>query len=734
MNWTKKRIDGLSNRGIRALIGVGVLAAVVILLWVPFGFRHAPLYEEWIFARVHHFERPVWFIDADSPLNPFQVRPLMLWPNALAETLTPGSFSGLYFLAMIFFWLKGVTGYLVFQSLFRRLTDHADLYGLFAAILLIIYPADSGLFALRGIQTHVALIFLLGAIAGVLHTVQHPKRWHWAIIWAALSVSLLMYETGYPVVALTPLLMIWSSGRPVWKPTRLLIAQIGLWFIPPISCGIRALIITRSGAASYLSDVSSDPVGANGTVSLGDLINTLLFVIGRLFIGGWNEAIRGATQGGYGVFTLGVIGVIGVVGLAALWTRREGERGNSIRTPLLLTGIGVLIGVGGFAAFLPVRILHYTTERTYVLASAGAVLTLMGLLLTITTLFFRYRPNWRQIIHLVNGVVLIVLCGLGWHHAVQQHAAYIRLAGLQERVFGQMVAIAPRLKDRAFVVIVDETGLLKGNWFSGAEANLSNPLRYVYNNNTLAGTVCYAERAYIFNIGQCVFKRDLLYINGAIPVGGTFGDDKQYGWAGVVIFVFSPNFQLTLLERFPPNYQAEFPLIEDYRPGLLIHTDQVVNRSATLFPCFPVEPCTASLHTQRSAYFTDLDPQAEHWRPGFGWHDSDQGAMWTGAYRTTALTWLADRNYQLRFSVVDRALPDGELNLQVEVNHIKVALTRTNTLNGAIYTATLPNWVIAASPYYTEISFLTDRLKPESDQPKLQLGVRVDWIRVEPLE
>src|SRR4051794_36642739 len=81
------------------LAALGLYAAIVVVLWAPFGWRVAGLVEEWDLMRLVDSGKQLWWLTAGGALPQAQLRPLLGVPFALAYSLGGG-----------FVWLNTLTG------------------------------------------------------------------------------------------------------------------------------------------------------------------------------------------------------------------------------------------------------------------------------------------------------------------------------------------------------------------------------------------------------------------------------------------------------------------------------------------------------------------------------------------------------------------------------------------------------------------------------------------------
>src|SRR5712692_3401960 len=81
------------------LVAFAALAAVVLTLWLPFGWKVTGLYEEWFYMSYTDAGKPLRML-YDPPSNEWY-RPLTLAPYVIAYLLTPNSFLGVNIIATL---------------------------------------------------------------------------------------------------------------------------------------------------------------------------------------------------------------------------------------------------------------------------------------------------------------------------------------------------------------------------------------------------------------------------------------------------------------------------------------------------------------------------------------------------------------------------------------------------------------------------------------------------------
>ncbi|MHB8753307.1 MAG: hypothetical protein ACYDBJ_29495 [Aggregatilineales bacterium] len=124
------------------ILTLGVLALMAAVFWGTMGIHTTGLIEDW--QTYYTFDglgiSPHTLFVPQDPARPF-----LTLIYALAYVLTPNSFIGLQILGIIMFISNGLMLYV----LVRRLLPDQMVVAFMAAVLFVIYPADTGLFNTR---------------------------------------------------------------------------------------------------------------------------------------------------------------------------------------------------------------------------------------------------------------------------------------------------------------------------------------------------------------------------------------------------------------------------------------------------------------------------------------------------------------------------------------------------------------------------------------------------------
>ena len=289
------------------LIAVLGILFVVGVIWFPFSLKIMGLVEEW--DLMAHLDSPANLLSFIH--NLFPIRPLVIVPFAAGYLLTPGSYVGLNIVQLLLFFVKGVLVY----SLLRRLLPTKPAFAFLTSALFIIYPADSELFAMRHIATHFALCCYLLSVYLLVIYWKRPRALILGLTCFALAFSLLVYEAGYPLVAVSPLILLWLEGRLTKRVLRI----AAVWYSVPLVCAAWG-ILQLSGVQNAQQNLF---LASGARISFADnvrgIADNLLRAYTRSLFSSWQDAISRLPNS---AFLLGALLIVVVGGGMTWWLTR----------------------------------------------------------------------------------------------------------------------------------------------------------------------------------------------------------------------------------------------------------------------------------------------------------------------------------------------------------------------------------------------------------------------------
>jgi len=453
------------------------LSVIVLLLWLPFGFRTTGLMEEWMIIHDWNMggqsaqgQDVGWFITTGT----LTMRPLTAVSFLLAHELVPDSFAGFNVMMLVMFILKGLLAYAILRLLTRRLV-----FAYVVAVLFIIFPADSALFTFRAFNCHVAVIAYLAAVLALLHFWLRPRLWLLPAMWGGLVLALWTYEAAYPLVLLTPALLWWWTGR---LSHRLVQVSV-LWMLAPGATFLYVLVQFTQGD-TYQSWVLQRSGLSNGGAGV-EISKALWLAYRRHFVDGFAAGVTAFDPGRALTWVGMFIGVLAAAaGLGLHHFSSDDEPGSwPVRRWISLFAIGLaIIGLGYILYMLtPYRQL---TWRVYYYSHLGGAICVAILARGLVRLVRRGWPTYS----VISGV-LIAIAGV---RALESHAVFVDLSNNQQELLRDIAQQIPQLVDPAnsTLVVVDETGRYWSNWSLGASYLLEEALRIVYDDYRIRAVLC----------------------------------------------------------------------------------------------------------------------------------------------------------------------------------------------------------------------------------------------------
>lgn len=471
------------------------IAVIVLVLWLPFGFKTTGIYEEWAILDRLNSGQQLFFVGTDTPLRGHGLRPLTFAPFALGYALTPDSFVGYNVLQIVFFIGKGVVAYLILDALLSN-----RLFAFAAAILFMVHPADSGLFTLRGLAVHASILLYLISVY-LLLVYWKNSRW-WAILLALVcSIScLFIYEVFYPAVAFTPLLLVWLNRGFNKRVIRVSV----VWYLAPLVTVVYSLIMLQLMEHDDVYQFAVLNIDTDSNFNLREIFRGAVFAYRRSLIDSWL---------GLRLSPLYLLLAAGLSALVFFVVRRFNVRVFSLREYSTLLLFGFITIFLGIAPYLVLSIYRYETWRTYYLASLGAAVFLTALVYLLS------RGNRLIFSGVMSGIIGVALL-----HGFNQHGYYADLSLNQQHFLAQMVAKLPQIEGEKTILIINETGLFTDQWTLTLPQTLSSAFSYLYDNPNLKVIICYRPGMYTkTGNGRCPSVRD----ENTIVVNYTYEDELE---------------------------------------------------------------------------------------------------------------------------------------------------------------------------------------------------------------
>jgi hypothetical protein len=460
-------------------------AAVLLLLWLPFGFRMIGLIEEWDLLDLFTTHGLFFYTHLDGPLAPHALRPLMPFSFALAHSLSPDSFAGWHALMITALLAKGVAmAWLGLRASGRRSV------GVMAGVLIILYPADTMQLSFRSLHINLAGALALVAAAFAVHAVDTSRR---AVAHACATAAGvlflcggLMYEAAFTLVAMPLAVILVRHGMLPLRRIRERWTVVACWAAAPLIYGIYAIWIGKQ-ISSYQSSVIAQSSGVHYALSVWPD----LFRIGasRALVGGWvDAALMGAMTFQNYVYLIGATAVLAMLCAVAVRPRAlqraasaSGAESWPAATAVIVRMLvaGLVMMLMGYAPFMLSAAHMAISQRTYLWATPGAVFAWLAVLM----LFARAgRP--------AGAIAAVMLMALGLAAQLFQFHHYVNLSERQRTLLQAIVDNFDGKPADKKVVVLDGSSQLGHDWMFIDNGGLQRALSYLYGYAVASPEVC----------------------------------------------------------------------------------------------------------------------------------------------------------------------------------------------------------------------------------------------------
>jgi hypothetical protein len=545
-------MNAIDNHSARRLLSLTVpftLLVMVVALWLPFGMQKIGLIEEWSA-----------YADFDQGLPFFAANHLQTQPNrlsniltyALGYQLTPNSFIGLNIVFIVIFVVKGILFYQIIGCLIPGNSSLA-----FAiAVLSILLPVDTAQLSMRVFPYHGLLIAYLSAALFLLRYVKTPSAINVVGIWFSLAICLTTLEAAFPLVLLTPVVLIPLRRRepPIFK------SAIIRWYVVCVILLSINLFLLITGPR-YVAQVMSTEPTQNLAERLASYLYFLAHAYYRLFVGSWVEILgRSPSNPLFPAIAL----LVGITTASILlfrfrligWQPKQINPVHYIRIFIM-----ALIAFGiGFLPFLISPNHRSINERTFLLASLGGTVAICILMYLISRVFaFR-----QTVFALIFGVVMAsaVLGGL------EQQQNFVNYSKHEQQILRDIVMQMPESVDGSAVVLFDpENHLMYTQWIFATHdtsQHFRDALRYIYHNYALPVYVCYPTRGLWGNSQEgCKLRAsEIAFVSQGREMAA-------FGYEQIIAFAYMGDGSVKLLDTLPATAD-ELHGVADYEPHRLI--------------------------------------------------------------------------------------------------------------------------------------------------------------------
>lgn len=454
------------------LCAIAGFFALVLLLYLPFGFDGAGHWELWVnnaaiqgqYDGKHRGEEVSRFF--------------AIMPYILSLLLDSDSFIGFNLVHCALHFGKVSLFYIILRQMGAR-----PLPAFLTAVLFFAYPVNSGLMSLRSLPLNHSMFWLLIGMCLLLDWLRSPRRHSLLGALLALLYNVASNETAYALILVLPALW-WLRGG---HSRRLKLGATVLWYLSPAFKVAWLLLLELTGRPLYAQG------GLGGVENpLGAAADTLGWVYRQTFLDGWREAIASLADNHWLLPTL--LGLALVAGLALYLARRD-----SSAHPLSYRQIGAGL-LGGLLLIIPaVGVLMWfasyrdDTWRMFFYVPIGAAVAVICLLMLLTAKISDQRARDYALISLCLLLLLPALSRL-----FIQHDSTIAAADRKSRILHEIVSLVPaphaQTQLLAMTTLSWQTMQERGIWELAEGAMFDSALWLIYEDDAPDGaTFCLSQ-------------------------------------------------------------------------------------------------------------------------------------------------------------------------------------------------------------------------------------------------
>ncbi|MCY4072237.1 MAG: hypothetical protein OXG60_13150 [Chloroflexi bacterium] len=408
---------------------------VTALLYLPFGFATVSQWDVWTYL-AYSQDMPWPRMDTELVL-----RPTVLAPHTIADTLTKDSFVGFNAVYALMLWARPVMLYSIFRQLNVR-----HLYAFTAAMVFLAYPVDARLMSLQSINLQFSFVSLLAAIYLSLRYIENPTRLTLLGIWLALGLCVGAYESAYALITLIPLLWWRQFRKMAWRNLNLSF----IWYIVPASKVVYFLLLLSTRRSFYKANF----LYFGPEISLSDFLSTTIYrlreVYLRTFAIGWSEAIHSIGQNPWlplAAFMLGLLGALAWL----IWRTDKDARVPENRQLGLTLVTGLLLVLPSVAVMIWLDDYYNEFRGLYLYIPVAAAIALFCLIALLTS---PIASNKLRNATIAGFCLLLMLPALS--RLLLQHEHYVTSANNKARILAQIVQLAPAIETETRVLVLSE--------------------------------------------------------------------------------------------------------------------------------------------------------------------------------------------------------------------------------------------------------------------------------------
>lgn len=516
---------------------------IVAALWIPFGFAMTGVIEEWWVLGLFTSHGIFFLADLNSPMPAHALRPLTIFPQAIAYFLDPQSFKYWHILLIISLLVKGWCLSLITTKITNSLK-----WGIASSVLFIVYPADTMQLSFRSLHINWSLALAVLATSIFIYSLETKNKVtsiFWSIISAAIfTAACAMYEASL-LLSVLPLLIIWTKEGTSHSLLKLKQMPLNhfIWWSGSFIYISYALLIARL-TSSYQGSI----IGQSSIIQTIESSLPKLFTVGllRSILGGWFDAIRITTSEFTNYWYATAILVLLATTAVLILTVRQGDLVDDEKIitwgkARRLLCVGIILVILGYAPFLLSVPHQYISQRTFLFSTLGAVFFSVGLL-TIT-----YRVSKT-----ISAAGIFALTFIGLSFQLYQFHHYVKISNTQVSILQEISKKFDGDAHGKKLLILDNSSQIGHTWMLPDE-NLRGALTYLYGHTIDSVEVCHLpsyewqKADSLARKGTCEQNAQEWIFHYAAPVSGpgistqTKKEDYKINKDNLITIRISPN-------------------------------------------------------------------------------------------------------------------------------------------------------------------------------------------------
>lgn len=661
--------------------------AIVVLIWLPIGTNALPQIEEWEFFGIFREHGPTWWIGNSSSFKGHRVRPLFLLPYSLAYALTT-SHLALHAELAIALLVKGISMAYIALWLTR---DRA--IALAAAVVFVVYPADTMQMGFRAVGIVWAAALTTGAIAVLLLSTERSSRILAACAAAMLLASSLMYEAAL-LLGVAPLVL-WmvrfgTEGFDLLSKQRGIIL---IWVAGVVACIVYIACVyePQSYQGALLSTYPGISAALHGLFAVG---------LYRALLQCWYDGL--SMMHANLAFWPYLVVALAIVGTGAIAFKEESDGPSVWEDVRLIIGGAIVVSLG-YAPYL-VSVSHmYISQRTYIYASIGATVAMIGVVSLL-------KKVW------LAPVAIAVMIAAGFGSQWEQFGQFTDLSNRQRMYLSGILNAVPDAgaSPNKAILIDDRTGALANTWMlRGVVLQLA--LQYLYDREVSAAVCTAIDGRYsAFSTDQYGVTGRCVRSDDGVSMGKGLPEAREVRNQDVISVVIEPDGKA---RRFDGKTTSINPALAERWKSIL-----------GCFPCSyePRYPVTASFRYDFGRWWSLEDVP---W--GGGW----RGTEWIPPPKEiVSYSWMVEpqsnlyfrvkpekSDYRVAMRVMASISPEGRSTLALSINGTSIQYTWTEpevlsgTFDGSLLTDGMNELKLTAT-----------------SGNEFPITNAIDWIEIEP--